>query len=79
MSLKPDIGVSPITGTIFAGRLNKAKTTWVGEKHDITDIAVNCVAEYLHKQGVFHEFYIKGKTYKLSFTEIENLTTEQGE
>ncbi len=69
MSKKPDMGVSPITGTIYAGRLNKAKTAWVGEKHDITDESVRCVAEYLHKQGVFHEFNIKGKTYKLQFIE----------
>ena len=71
MRKKPDMGVSPITGTIFAGRLNKDKSRWVGEKHDITKEAVRCVAEYLHKQNVFHEFNIKGKTFKLAFTEIE--------
>ena len=64
------MGVSPITGTIFVGRLNKTKTSWVGEKHDITDMAVRCVAEYLHKQKVYHEFNINGKDYKLAFTEI---------
>lgn len=71
MSRKPDMGVSPITGTIFAGRLNKAKTAWLGEKHDITDMAVRCVAEYLHKQNVYHDFNIKGKTYRLAFTEVK--------
>lgn len=72
MSKKPDMGVSPITGTIFAGRLNKAKTTWVGEKHDVTEIAVRCVAEYLHKQKVFHEFNINGKDYELTFKEVQS-------
>ena len=34
------LGVSPIDGTIYAGKLNKDKTMWVGEKQDVTEDAI---------------------------------------
>lgn len=36
------LGVSPLTETVFAGRLNKAKNMWL-EKHDVTDMFIGCV------------------------------------
>ncbi len=38
------LGVSPITNTVFAGRLNKRKSMWL-EKHDVTDNFIGCVIE----------------------------------
>lgn len=48
----PDLGVSPITGTIFAGKSKPSKLSpklkeWIGEKHDITDDAVRAVFEHM--------------------------------
>lgn len=41
------IGTSPLTGTIFQGRLNTKTSMWVGEKTDVTDDCVAAVAEHL--------------------------------
>jgi len=38
------IGVSPMTKTVFAGRLNKGKNMWL-EKADVTDMFFACVIE----------------------------------
>lgn len=42
------LGVSPITNTIYAGTLNKAKTMWLN-KSDVTDEAVACVRDHLKR------------------------------
>lgn len=41
------IGASPLTGTIFQGRLNTKTSMWVGEKTDVADDCVAAVAEHL--------------------------------
>lgn len=38
------LGVSPITKTVFAGRLNKGKNMWL-EKTDVSDMFMACVIE----------------------------------
>lgn len=40
------IGNSPITNTIYAGTLNKAKTMWQ-RKSDVTEEALVCVRDHL--------------------------------
>jgi len=62
------VGVSPITNTIFAGRLNKDETMWTGEKHDITDEAVMAVVEYIKKDKVIYER--GGKKYEMKEVEL---------
>ena len=39
------LGISPITFDIFAGKLNKNETMWIGEKCDVTEEAIRCVFE----------------------------------
>jgi len=34
---------SPLTGTIYAGRISKDGQTWAGEKHDVTDDAIGAI------------------------------------
>lgn len=50
-----DIGVSPLTCTIFAGKSkplpNGKGRQWVGKKTDITDAAVRAVFEYMFYQA----------------------------
>jgi len=49
------IGLSPLTGTIYAGRLNKAGTMWNGKKYDVTDECVMAVVDYIKKHDVIYE------------------------
>ena len=41
------ISFGPLTGQIFIGRLNKARTIFLDGKEDHTNQAVACVAEYV--------------------------------
>ena len=59
------IGTSPITGVVYAGKLNKAGTMWVGEKQDITDEAIGAVAESLLKTKEKLPFTVDGQNYEL--------------
>ena len=59
------LGCSPINGTIYAGKLNKSKTEWVGEKQDVTEDAVRVVFEKMmqeskRKNGAVIEYSYKG-------------------
>lgn len=47
-----DLGVSPITNTIYAGKLKPSKFNpkldiWVGKKQDVTDQAIRAVFEHM--------------------------------
>lgn len=44
------MGVSPITNTIYWGRMDKEKQMWVGEKTDVTDDAISAVFEWFYNQ-----------------------------
>lgn len=63
------IGLSPITNTIFAGRLNKTGTMWKGEKYDVTDKCVMTVVAYIQKERVIYER--NGKKYEMKEVEFE--------
>ena len=39
------LGVSPITKTVFAGRLNKKESLWL-EKKDVTQDFLRCCIDY---------------------------------
>jgi len=47
-----NIGVSPITHTIYAGKIkplaNGTGAHWVGKKEDVTDEAIRAVFEYMY-------------------------------
>jgi hypothetical protein len=36
---------STLTGTIYAGRPNKAGTAWAGEKHDVTSDVLGAIIQ----------------------------------
>ena len=53
------MGVSPITNTIYYGNVNEEKGLWVGEKKDITDMAIAAVFEwFLNQMDGKEEFII---------------------
>ena len=48
------IGLGPVTGRIYAGKAKlyeNGSAQWTGKKEDVTDIALNVVAEYLSEKG----------------------------
>jgi len=75
---KITISVSPITNTIYAGRLNKAGNMWVGVKHDVTDEAINSAMQHIYQKAIdndneLEELFIRdfnGYELKLSATKI---------
>lgn len=60
------IGVSPLTGRVFRGRLNKAGNAFVGEKQDVTSDFLRAVIE----KAEFHggSFVIEGGEVKYTVT-----------
>ena len=77
-----NIGVSPLTHTIFAGKSkplpNGKGFKWVGKKEDVTDEAIKAVFEYMYlksqKTG-YYEISIEG----YGVMKFEHTTKERGE
>ena len=51
MSKKLHVGCSPLTGTIFAGKILKDGRTWAVGKEDVTIEALVAVAQHIIKFG----------------------------
>jgi len=66
------VGCSPITGEIYAG--NVTKNMWSGKKHDVTNSAVNAVAQHLIQRDINIQFKIDDKTYMLKVEEVKDDT-----
>ena len=53
------MGVSPITNIIYYGNVNEEKGLWVGEKKDVTNMAIAAVFEwFLNQMDGKEEFII---------------------
>jgi hypothetical protein len=63
------LGCSPITNVIYAG--NVCKGMWQGKKHNVTEDAINSVAEYLLKTKQEIVFTIDNRKYLLSIKELK--------
>ena len=68
------MGVSPITNTIYIGKLNKAETMWVGKKEDVTDEAVKAVFEWFRGNSTEEK-----PIYQISFEGFGTLTYDRNE
>lgn len=44
------MGVTPITNIIYYGNVNEEKGLWVGERKDVTDMAIGAVFEWFLNQ-----------------------------
>jgi len=66
------LGCSPLTATIYAGRLNKEGYMWVGNKHDVTNEALSAVAQLIEQHGKTMQTKIKGKWYSLELVEVSD-------
>jgi len=58
------IGCSPITATIYAGKVNK-NGMWASGKKDVTETAPMAVAEHLLIKGEAVQFTYRGVEYVL--------------
>ena len=66
------LGCAPVSGTIYAGRLDKTNTRWVGDRKDVTDDVINAVADHLlghAKNGYILE--IGAGKFLLTMTPVE--------
>lgn len=65
------IGCSPITPTIYAGKLNKKGNQWLGEKQDVTNECLSAVFEFIavHQRTMIAEY--KGKRYSIELEEVK--------
>jgi len=63
------VGCSPLTSRIFAGRVLK-NGTWAMNKKDITDDAINAVAQQLLQTNTKLQFTYQGKHYELKVEEM---------
>jgi hypothetical protein len=66
------VACSPITPTIFAGKLNKKGNQWVGKKQDVTEHCLSAVFEFIavHKKTMIAEY--NGKRYSIELEEVQN-------
>ena len=62
------IGVSPLTGRIFRGRVNKAGDAFVGEKTDITSDVLRAVIEKAEFHGGSFEIEGGGRKWAVTVT-----------
>ncbi|EAB5938964.1 MULTISPECIES: hypothetical protein [Enterobacteriaceae] len=86
MSTVKMIGASPLTGTIFEGRLNPVKSCWVGKKTDVTDMVLRATADHLYVVKKEYAFPLRdGKVAVLSMQIFDEMPerfiggTEHGE
>lgn len=71
------MGVSPITGTIYCGMLKDDE--WIGEKEDVTDMAIRSVLDWfiqkyeeeVHSDGGEYQLKFKNTPYILSMRKEE--------
>ena len=57
---------------IYAGTLNKNKTMWKN-KSEVTNEALDAVAQYLLQENVVMDFNYKDKKYTLKVEEVNNI------
>ena len=62
------IGVSPLTGRIFSGRVNRNGTAFVGEKQDVTSDVLRAVVEKAEFHGGAFEIEGGGKKWTVTVT-----------
>lgn len=71
MRIKIHVGTSPVTGAIYAGKLNSKGNMWVGEKQEVTNEAFDAVAQSILIKDEAMEFTFKGKRYLLQVIELK--------
>lgn len=64
------IGVSPLTGRIFRGRVNKDRTAFIGQKEDITSDVLRAVVEKAEFHGGAFEIEAGGRKLAVTVSDV---------
>lgn len=72
------IGVSPLTGRVFRGRVNASGDAFVGEKDDITSDVLRAVIDKAAFHGGTFEIEGGGEKYSVTVKKIPNDKGERG-
>ena len=70
------IGVSPITGRIFSGAVNKSGTVFVGTKRDVTSDVLRAVIEKAEFHGGSFEIEAGDQKWTVTVTKQAARTAE---
>lgn len=73
------VSASVFSTVIYAGRVNEQKGIFIGDKEDVTDSAVNAVAEYLLNKQVTLHFTHRNENYILQVVKAPAEVSEQSE
>lgn len=73
------VACSPLTGTIYAGRVNKAGTAWSGEKHDVTSDVIGAVIEKVGAGNIITVHENGRAAYEIEVRAIQAPAQEPGE
>ena len=66
------IGVSPLTGRIFSGRVNKVGNAWQGSKRDVTSDVLRAVVEKAEFHGGAFEIEAGDKKWTVTVTQEQS-------
>lgn len=66
------IGVSPLTGRIFSGRLNNERNAFIGEKLDVTSDVLRAVIEKAQFHGGTFEIEGGGEKWTVSIVKDDS-------
>jgi hypothetical protein len=64
------IALSPLTGRIYSGRVNKTKDCFVGEKIDVTSDVMRCVIEKAESGGGVFEITSGDTTWEVTVIKL---------
>ncbi len=71
------MGVTPVTNIIYYGNVNEEKGLWVGERKDVTDMAIGAVFEwFLNQMDGKEELYNKILEYAYNHFEFIEQTIQ---
>lgn len=71
------IQCSPLTGTIYAGRTNKARTAWAGQKTDVTSDVLGAVIQKVGAGNII-AVNMNGKpAYEIEVREVKDVAIDQ--
>jgi hypothetical protein len=66
------LGISPVTGIVYSGRVDPIKQMWIGKKTDVTNDFLRCVIEKSIFHGGSFEISGGGEVYKVTVEKIKN-------
>lgn len=71
MAMSPlRVQVSPLSGTIYAGRINKEGNAWSGSKTDVTSDVFGCIIQKIGAGNFATVVASDGKKYEIEVREV---------